>query len=127
MGSKSKYRPEYCKRIVEIMSDGTAMITACVEFGISKQTLFNWCDAHPEFKAAYALAKQGCEAWWINEGKKATFGGVDGFNSSSYNAHMKNRFGWRDRVEQKIEVDARVKLQAISDDDLEKEIAELSE
>lgn len=73
----SKYREEYCERIVEFFSapyfvsaedeDGTKHVGACVyptfesfaaTIGVISETLREWADKHERFRAAYEYAKQ---------------------------------------------------------------------
>ena len=65
-GRPTKYKPEYCKDIVDYLSQGRAIVEFCAKIGISVQTLHRWREAHPEFSDAYEEAKAKCEAWWAN-------------------------------------------------------------
>ena len=77
------------------------MAEAC---DVDRATLNNWMQQHPEFFIAVKRGLQKSQVWWERQGRLATFGGVDGFNATSYIFQMKNRFkeDWRDKVEQDL-------------------------
>jgi hypothetical protein len=82
-GRPSLYQPEYCKAIVEffafkdvtakVVGEGKAAIVIkdvpelptfasfADSIGVHRQTLHEWCDAHPEFSDAYARARDRLE------------------------------------------------------------------
>lgn len=106
-GRPSDYDPAFCERVIDLGKEGASKAEMAAELGVVRQTLDNWCDAHPEFLDAVKEALGYSQAWWEKQGRLATFGGADGFNATSYIFNMKNRFpsDWRD----KQEVDQNVK------------------
>jgi len=50
------------------------------------------------YRAVMTEAKNLCEAWWLQVGRKGLTMGTK-FNSSLYYMNMKNRFGWKDKNE----------------------------
>lgn len=51
-GPPSKYKPEFCERLVELMAKGTTYEACAPEFGVSRVTLYNWEQQHPDFVKA---------------------------------------------------------------------------
>ena len=104
-GRPTKYKAEYCERVVQLMSKGWSKEEVVYDpeegLGICYQTFLNWQDEHPEFKQAVAMGERASAAWWSKTGRTAVLGGIDGFNSATWIFNMKNRFGWADKVEQK--------------------------
>lgn len=100
-GRPTKYDPAFCDRIIELGREGASKAEIALEFGICYQTLDNWGEANPEFFNALKMAERLSQGWWEREGRKATFGGVEGFNATSFIFNMKNRFkaDWRDKQE----------------------------
>jgi len=76
-------------------------LETCAELGIDYNTFESYQEKHPEFFKAVKQGGQLSQAWWGRKGREATFGGVDGFNATSYIFNMKNRFkeDWRDKHE----------------------------
>jgi hypothetical protein len=63
-GRPSKYRPEMCKILVDVMSQGYSMTAACSDMGITKVTCLEWVKNIPEFAEAYEKGKEACQKFW---------------------------------------------------------------
>lgn len=102
-GRPTKYKPEYCKRIVEHMADGYPLVHFAVSIGVAQQSLHDWAKKYPEFSEAMKMAKQAFEAKLYEIGLQGTF--ADKFNTGPYSLLAKNYLGWSDRqtVDQKTE------------------------
>lgn len=100
-GRPTKYRPEMCETVIECGKQGMGKLETCLELDIDYTTFEAWQDKHPEFSKAVKAAQRHSQGWWERKGREATFGGVDGFNATSYIFNMKNRFkeDWRDKHE----------------------------
>jgi hypothetical protein len=100
-GQPTKYRPEYCDLLIEHMRQGLSFESFAAIVGTHKQTLYNWCDARPEFLDAKKRATELCRLWWEKAGLGGMYmGGKDNpFNATVWLFNMKNRFGWRDKQE----------------------------
>ncbi len=66
--------------------------------GVDRATVKNWMEQHEEFFHAVKSGLDKAQAWWEAKGREATFGGIDGYNATSYIFQMKNRFkdDWAD-------------------------------
>jgi len=102
-GRPTLYKEEYCERIVELGRQGKTFVEIANEFGVTKQTLHNWCDAHCQFFDAMKKAKGLCEQYWMNVGREGMYmGGKDTpFQANMWIFWMKACFGWSDRPELK--------------------------
>jgi len=97
-GRPTKYKPEYCEQIVEEFSKGGHVMTFAYRVGVSKQTVYDWCDAHPEFLDAKQRAE--CAAFeFYNKLSIGLMAGKIKGNATPWVLQMKNRFGYRDRIE----------------------------
>jgi len=101
-GRPSKYDPAFCERVIELGTGGAGKCEMSAELGIHYTTFEAWQSEHEEFSEAVKQALRFSQAWWEKQGRIATFGGVEGYNATSYIFQMKNRFreDWRDKVEQ---------------------------
>lgn len=99
-GRPTKYKEEYCEKVIEVMREGASKVEFCAEIGISKQTFYEWLGIHKEFSDSVKVAELLSQAWWERKGRQATFNS-EGFNATSYIFNMKNRFkdDWRDKQE----------------------------
>jgi transposase len=95
-GRPTKYKPEYCEMIVEHMAKGYTLETFAATIDTSKNTIYEWEKAHQEFRDACARARIKCQMMWETEG---IHGLHNGMNSSHWAFNMKNRFGWKDKIE----------------------------
>jgi transposase-like protein len=96
-GRPSKYLKKYCEELVEHMAQGLSVEAFAGRIGITKKTLYNWMDQHPEFLHAKLIGDQKSALWWEQAGRKGLFSGK--FSASTWIFNMKNRHGWLDRFE----------------------------
>lgn len=98
-GRPTKYDPAMCEAVINAGAEGMTLAEMADILDIDRSTLADWREQHPEFSRAVKAGLDKAQAWWEREGRKATFGGVDGFNATSYIFQMKNRFReeWADR------------------------------
>ena len=69
VGRPSKYKPEFCERVIELASEGAGWAEYAADFGIDRPTLYDWAAAHPEFSTALTRAKVLEQAWFEREGR----------------------------------------------------------
>lgn len=102
VGRPTKYRPEFCDRVIAMGGEGKTLAEMADGLDIDRSTLNDWCVKHETFSRAVKRGLEKAQAWWESQGRLATFGGTEGFNATSYIFQMKNRFkdDWRDKVEQ---------------------------
>lgn len=98
-GRPSKYDPALCGVVIACGENGDTLAAMAEACDIDRGTLNEWMDAHEEFSRAVKRGLQKAQAWWEERGRVATFGGVEGFNATSFIFNMKNRFkeDWADR------------------------------
>jgi hypothetical protein len=86
------------------MAQGAGVKELSAYLGVSRTTIYDWCDKgskqyHRPFADAVDLGRPLCEAWWLRYGRLAMMRKVPAASASWWIFNMKNRFGWRDRVE----------------------------
>lgn len=97
-GQPTKYKPEYCDLIVGRAAEGASFTEFCAEIGISRQTLHNWKNTHPDFFDAYTRAELVGQAHW--ERKLRTELMIDrNANPALVKLYFANRFNWSDKQE----------------------------
>jgi len=133
-GRPTKYKHEYCSMLIEHMSNGLSYEAFAGVIGVCKFSLYEWEKNHEEFSDAKLIAFQKCQLFWeklgvdhiINRSDSEHQGGSSSrsLNASVWIFNMKNRFKWRDK--QPDEVDVVVNnFSNMSDEDLDKRLAEL--
>lgn len=102
MGRPSLYRPEYASKLIEHMRGGDSFDTFAAIVEVSRTTLYNWTDLHPEFAEAKDRGEVLSEKWWWDQGKRYLVTDKDTrFNVAVWIFTMKCRFGHRDGSEGK--------------------------
>lgn len=57
-GRPSRYRAEYVQTVLVLAKKGAVIEDICEALGVSKQTVYNWGEAHPEFLDALNTGRQ---------------------------------------------------------------------
>ena len=93
-----KYRKSMCDDLPALFENGEAVEEVCVQLGISRRAFYDWVDKYPEFAAAYEMGRLASDAWWLRLGRAGATGKVN-VQPSLWIFNMKNRLGWRDKIE----------------------------
>lgn len=90
VGRPSKYKPEYCERVIELAKEGCGWADYAAEFEIDRPTLYDWRDQHEEFSTALSRAKVLEQQWWERAGRTGMM--ADKFNALVWKTSMQARF-----------------------------------
>ncbi len=107
VGRPTDYRPEYCKRVIALMTEGKSWTVVAKELGTTRETLDDWCERNPEFSDAKKRGFELSQAWWEEIAREnLIFHPKDSqLNATLWYMNMKNRFGWRDTQETTLKGD----------------------
>lgn len=97
VGRPTLYCPEMCHILIGLMQQGASKREVAAELGISHETLYAYGEKHPEFSDAIKKGELLSEAWWEKQGRINLYNRE--FNPTLWYMNMKNRFGWRDKVD----------------------------
>lgn len=113
-GRPSLYNSKYCEALIQHMSQGLSYESFAGTISVSKQTLYDWEKANPEFVDAKEVGLEKSRIFWESLGIQNIINTSEsspnvGSSSKSLNAsvwifNMKNRFGWRDKQPDEHEV-----------------------
>jgi len=90
VGRPSKYRPEFCERVLELAKEGCGWADYAAEFEVDRKTLFDWRDQHEEFSTALSRAKVLEQQWWERAGRFGMM--ADKFNALVWKTSVQARF-----------------------------------
>lgn len=110
-GQPTKYRPEYCERLVEHMTKGLSFESFAAQVDVSRDTLYEWAHKHPDFSDAKGRGDSKARLFWEEMGVEGVF--LSPFNQAVWSLHMKNRFGWRDKQEIEQRTETTVKVEGV--------------
>lgn len=103
---RSAYKPEYCKRIVELGKKGKTKSQMAAALNIALSTFNAWMDAHEEFAEAYARADTQARAYMEGLAERGVFLGAR-FNDRAWLAMLRSR--WPDfKDERSLELSGAV-------------------
>ncbi len=100
-GRPTKYKPEYCEKVIELLKQGYSLCEIALELDIAVDTLHEWRKRYKEFSDAINTGRGFSEGWWTSNGR-LNLHNKETFNTTLWYMNMKNRFGWRDKSEQEI-------------------------
>jgi len=103
MGRPSKYTKEMPDRVIELMAEGASLAEVAADLEVSRATLSKWQkdERKPKFVEAVKKGIELSEAWWLRMGREELWNSK--FNHVLWYMNMKNRFGWSDKQEHKVE------------------------
>lgn len=106
MGRPTKYDPGYHPmEAVNLMAEGKHLASVAAHFNISKSTLFEWIERHPDFSDSIKRGKMKLEAFiyekFLNMAQMPS--GMCNVTAMIFLA--KNAVGWSDKVEHQINPD----------------------
>lgn len=109
MARPSGYSPLYCDQAVAFMADGYSLTAFAGQIGVSRQTIYNWAERHPEFLDAVKRGEAASQLWWERRNREFAKDGEG--NATAIIFGLKNRAAedWRD----KHEVDHNMKLTVV--------------
>ncbi|MEK7500455.1 MAG: hypothetical protein AAB649_07710 [Patescibacteria group bacterium] len=92
MTRAAKYSSELCELATNILSTGKSLASICSKLNITRTTLYEWRDTHPEFRDAIELGLQKAQEVWEQMGRDGINGDIKGFGAAPWIFSMKNRF-----------------------------------
>jgi len=95
----SVYDKKFANMLIKHMTDGYDFQSFAKVVGVSKQTLDRWVQDRVTFKEAKEIGEEAYYHHWLDLGLKGAKGLIKGYNASTWIFTMKNKFGWKDIVE----------------------------
>lgn len=122
VGRPTKYKPEFCEKVMDMGREGYGVAEIAAELDVTKQTVHNWQKEHPAFLDAMTRARDLSEGWWASQGRQGIWGKENRrFNSNAYRLQMMNRFGWGEKSSREHTVTGREMAKQIEEARLEME------
>lgn len=91
-GAPTKYKAEYCQRVIDKMATGVSLAAFANEIDVTRDTCYEWARTHQEFSDALKKAQTKCLEYWEGRAQKGANGEIPGFNSTMAIFMMKSRF-----------------------------------
>lgn len=100
VGRPTDYRPEFCKKAIELLKEGASIEEIGLELNIGTSTVYKYMEEFPEFMDAIKKGREFSKGWWLKQGRKNLWDKE--FSPTLFYMNMKNRFGWSDKQENTI-------------------------
>lgn len=96
VGRPSAYKPEYCDRVIEFLSDGYSLTAFAGEIGVARSSIFKWALENDEFSDAVKVGQAKATLWWERANRTLAISGAG--NATACVFGLKNRApdDWRD-------------------------------
>lgn len=109
MGQPTKYKSDYCEQLEKHMGLGYSFEAFASKLDVDRQTLYNWCVMHPEFKEAKDKGTEKSRYRLERNLMRTARTGKGNVIASLF--MLKNRFPneWRDRKEIDLKKDDEIK------------------
>ena len=91
-GRPTKYRPEYCDKVIQWGKQGYSKTEMADELGVGRRALYDWVKEHSEFSHALEIAMASSEAWWEREARVGITQPTKEFNAGLFGKIMSARF-----------------------------------
>lgn len=100
-GRPTKYNPDFCDVVREVMAKGYSKEAVAGHLQISKDTLYAWEKEHKDFSDALKHGVELSRKFWEKIALDHITHTAKGkqLNSTVWIFNMKNRFGWSDKKE----------------------------
>lgn len=122
--TNTKYKPEYCKKVIEWGKKGKSPVWMASKLNIAKATILHWAEVHPQFSNALTLARAHAQAWWEDAGQRGMT--RVGFQGNVWARNVASRFR-EDWAEVKTQVNEDGPERAKSNAEEQKRARELIE
>jgi len=132
LGRPTSYKPEYCQLLIQHMEKGYSFESFAGLVGVSKQTIYDWCEANPNFLDSKKKAFEKNRLFWEEQGIDGLFSETEfdskgkpvksrSINSTLWIFQMKNRFKeeWREKQEIQHEGHIGTSITVVKDDGCE--------
>lgn len=123
-GRPTDYKPEYCKKVIDHMSQGASLTSFAAEVDCARSTINEWMESNKEFSESVKIAKAKCAAWWEKRGRMGANGEQE-VNPTLVIFGLKNMAPDEWREKQELQHSGSIDINKMSDEELESKISEL--
>jgi transposase-like protein len=101
-GRPSKYKPAYCKRAVDFLSQGYSVTALAGHLGVARSTVFQWAEENREFSDALKTGQAAAAEFWERALLNNAMTGEGNATSCIFGVKNRSRDEWRDKQETEI-------------------------
>ena len=91
-GQPTKYREEYCEKLIAHMSGGLSFESFAGVVTVDRSTVYQWAKDNKDFSDAKKIGTERCRLFWEKLGIEGAMGGFEKFSAGTWVFNMKCRF-----------------------------------
>jgi hypothetical protein len=107
-GRPTDYKPSHCQVAVDCGKQGMSKAEIASKLDVSRQTLYLWCDTHPEFSDAIKRAEDEASSWFSATFRDMGKGEIDKAVPVALIFQAKNQLPEEYRDKRELDVNAEV-------------------
>lgn len=96
-GRPSKYDPAYCEHVIDFLAQGYSITAFAGSVRVSRQTVYQWAEDHPEFSDALNIARAAAALWWENRLRDVAEGSEGSATAAIFGLKNRAADDWRDK------------------------------
>lgn len=97
MSRPTKYTDEMPEQLYAALEIGKSVTQFAAEQGVSRSTVYEWAEHHPEFSDALTRGQEASQAYWETQLQSMMYNKE--VNAPLVKLYFANRFGWSDKQE----------------------------
>jgi hypothetical protein len=86
------YNEAMCEEAKQLLAAGKSIARVATNLGVCRETIYEWCEKHPEFARAFKQGKDAAQAYWEDLGEEGARGEIKNFSAPTWIFTVKNRF-----------------------------------
>jgi hypothetical protein len=98
VGRDTKYKPEYCNKIIEFLKLGHSVMAFAGSIGVARSSIYEWAKTYPEFSDALKAAQSASVEFWEKLLLNVAAGGKGNVTAVIFALKNRGREEWADII-----------------------------
>lgn len=101
-GRPSLYRQTYCEEAISCLAQGYSLAAFAGTIGVTRQTVYEWQEVHPEFSDAVKVGQAKSAAWWEARLRKQSEANEGNVTATIFGLKNRARDDWSDMTRTEV-------------------------
>ncbi len=97
VGRPTKYTDDMPDAVFDALAEGLSVTEFAAQAGVTRSTVYEWAEHHPDFSDALSRGKEASQAYWEKELRGMMYN--KDVNAPLVKLYFANRFHWHDKSE----------------------------
>lgn len=108
-GRPTKYKKEYCEKILQLPNRDQHSAGIATALGVSKQTIHEWASVYPDFSDAFKITQKNYEQYWLELAQSRAEGRHQG-SDTLIKFMLSAACGYREKTDVVQQIEADISL-----------------